>query len=52
MEFSLHAIRRPDVAGAPGRTRGRVRSELAVLVAESLEREGRVPIVPVLTWPG
>ena len=48
VEFSLHAIRRPDVAALLVEHEVRVRSELAVLVAESLEREGRVPTVPVL----
>ena len=48
VEFSLHAIRRPDVAALLVEHEVRVRSELAVLVAEALEREGRVPIVPVL----
>ncbi len=48
VEFSLHAIRRPGVAALLVEHEVRVRSELAVLVAEALEREGRVPIVPVL----
>jgi AcrR family transcriptional regulator len=48
VEFSLHAIRRPDVAALLVEHEVRVRSELAVLVAEALEREGRVPTVPVL----
>jgi AcrR family transcriptional regulator len=48
VEFSLHAIRRPEVAALLVEHEVRVRSELAVLVAEALEREGRVPIVPVL----
>ena len=48
VEFSLHAIRRPDVAALLVEHEVRVRSELAVLVAEALERERRVPTVPVL----
>ncbi len=46
-EFSLHAIRNPDVARLLVEHERRVRSELAVLVAEGLEREGRVPTIPV-----
>ena len=47
MEFSLHAIRRPDVARLLVEHERRVRSELAVLVTEALERAGRVPSLPV-----
>jgi AcrR family transcriptional regulator len=46
-EFSLHAIRQPDVAARLVEHERRVRSELAVLVAEALERSGRVPTIPV-----
>jgi AcrR family transcriptional regulator len=46
-EFSLHAIRHADVAALLVEHEGRVRSELAVLVAEALERAGRRPRVPV-----
>ncbi len=45
-EFSLHAIRRPDVAARLVEHERRVRSELAVLVAGALERSGRVPTIP------
>lgn len=48
MEFSLHAIRRPDVAALLVEHETRVRSELAVLIAQALELAGRVPAVPVL----
>jgi AcrR family transcriptional regulator len=47
MEFSLHAIRRPDVATLLVEHELRVRSELAVLVTEALEREERLPTLPV-----
>ena len=47
MEFSLHAIRRPDVAQLLVEHERRVRSELAVLVTEALEGAGRFPTVPV-----
>jgi AcrR family transcriptional regulator len=46
-EFSLHAIRHPEVAALLVEHERRVRSELAVLVAEALEGAGRVPTVPV-----
>jgi AcrR family transcriptional regulator len=46
-EFSLHAIRHPDVAALLVAHEVRVRAELALLVAEALERAGRVPTVPV-----
>jgi AcrR family transcriptional regulator len=46
-EFSLHAIRQPDVAARLVEHERRVRSELAALVAEALERGGRVPTIPV-----
>jgi len=47
VEFSLHAIRHPDVARFLVEHELRVRSELAVLVTEALEQEGRVPSLPV-----
>ena len=47
VEFSLHAIRRPDVAQLLVEHERRVRSELAVLVTEALESAGRVPTLPV-----
>jgi AcrR family transcriptional regulator len=47
VEFSLHAIRRPDVAQLLVEHELRVRSELAVLVTEALEASGRVPSRPV-----
>jgi AcrR family transcriptional regulator len=46
-EFSLHAVRHPDVAVLLVEHERRVRSELAVIVAEALERAGRVPTIPV-----
>jgi AcrR family transcriptional regulator len=46
-EFSLHAIRHHDVAVLLVEHERRVRSELAVLVADALERAGRVPTIPV-----
>jgi AcrR family transcriptional regulator len=46
-EFSLHAIRHPEVARLLVDHEVRVRSELAVLVAEALERAGRLPTLPV-----
>ena len=46
-EFSLHAIRHPEIAELLVEHEGRVRSELAVLVAEALERAGRIPTIPV-----
>lgn len=46
-EFSLHAIRQPDVAALLVEHELRVRSELAVLVAEALERAERIPTLPV-----
>jgi AcrR family transcriptional regulator len=45
-EFSLYAIRHPDVAALLVEHERRVRSELAVLVAEALESKGRLPIIP------
>ena len=48
MEFSLHAIRQPDVAALLVEHETRVRSELAVLIAEALRRAGRVPTRPVI----
>jgi AcrR family transcriptional regulator len=47
MEFSLHAIRQPDVAKLLVEHELRVRSELAVLVTEALEHAGRRPTLPV-----
>jgi AcrR family transcriptional regulator len=47
-EFSLRAIRRPDVAALLAGHEIRVRSELAVLITEALQRAGRVPIVPAI----
>jgi AcrR family transcriptional regulator len=48
MEFSLHAIRQPDVAALLVEHETRVRSELAVLIAEALRRAGRVPTRPAI----
>src|SRR6202034_1233214 len=42
-EFSLHAIRQPDVAKLLVEHEVRVRSELAVLVTEALEKVERLP---------
>jgi AcrR family transcriptional regulator len=47
MEFSLHAIRQPQVAALLVEHELRVRSELAVLVTEALERAERLPTLPV-----
>src|SRR6202034_4318244 len=47
MEFSLHAIRRPEVARLLVDHERRVRSELAVVVTEALERADRVATIPV-----
>ena len=47
LEFSLHAIRRPDVAQLLVEHERRIRSELAVLVTEAMESAGRVPTLPV-----
>ncbi len=46
-EFSLYAIRHPDAAALLVEHELRVRSELAVLVTEALERADRVPSIPV-----
>lgn len=46
-EFSLHAIRHPEVARLLVDHEQRVRSELAVLVTEALERAGRIPTLPI-----
>jgi AcrR family transcriptional regulator len=46
-EFSLHAIRQRDVAVRLVEHERRVRAELAVLVAEALERAGCRPTIPV-----
>jgi AcrR family transcriptional regulator len=46
-EFSLHAIRQPDVAELLVEHELRVRAELAVLVTEALELAGRIPTVAV-----
>jgi len=48
MEFSLHAIRRPEVAALLVQHEGRVRAELAALITQSLGRAGRVPTRPVI----
>lgn len=47
MEFSLHAIRHPGVAKLLVEHELRVRSELAVVVTEALERAERLPTLPV-----
>jgi AcrR family transcriptional regulator len=47
MEFSLHAIRRPEVAKLLVEHETRARSELAALLAAGLEGAGRVPTIPV-----
>jgi AcrR family transcriptional regulator len=47
MEFSLHAIRHPEVARLLVDHELRVRSELAVVVTEALEQADRVPTIPV-----
>ena len=47
MEFSLYAIRHPEVAALLVQHERRVRAELALLVAEALEQAGRVPTRPV-----
>ena len=46
-EFSLHAIRQPEVAKLLVEHEVRVRSELAVLVTEALEAAERFPTLPV-----
>jgi AcrR family transcriptional regulator len=46
-EFSLHAIRRPEVATLLVDHELRVRAELAVLVTEALELVGRLPTLAV-----
>ena len=46
-EFSLHAIRQPDLAKLLVEHEVRVRSELAVLVTEALEEAERLPTLPV-----
>jgi AcrR family transcriptional regulator len=46
-EFSLHAIRQTDVAKLLVEHELRVRSELAVLMTEALERAGRRPVLPI-----
>lgn len=46
MEFSLHAIRHPDVARLLVEHERRVRSEVAALATEALERADRVPTLP------
>jgi AcrR family transcriptional regulator len=46
-EFSLHAIRHPDVAELLVEHERRVRAELATLIAEALEQSGRRPSIPV-----
>ena len=47
MEFSLHAIRHPEVARLLVDHERRVRSELAVVVTDALERAERLPTLPV-----
>ena len=47
-EFSLHAIRHPGVASLLAEHETQVRSELAVLITEALQRAGRVPTIPVI----
>jgi len=47
VEFSLHAIRRHDVAVLLVEHERRVRAELAVLVSEALEAADRIPTLPV-----
>ena len=47
-EFSLHAIRHPDVAAILAEHEIRARSEFAVLIGEALDRAGRVPAIPVI----
>jgi AcrR family transcriptional regulator len=46
-EFSLHAIRHNDVATLLVEHELRVRSELAVLMTEALQRAGRRPTLPI-----
>ncbi len=46
-EFSLNAIRHPEIAALLVEHERRVRAELAVLITESLERSGRRPLIPV-----
>ena len=46
-EFSLHAIRHPEVAVLLADHERRVRAELAALIAEALEEMGRRPTIPV-----
>jgi AcrR family transcriptional regulator len=48
MEFSLHAIRRPEVAALLVEHEARARAELATLLVEVLEQAGRIPTVPVV----
>jgi AcrR family transcriptional regulator len=48
VEFSLHAIRHPEVAVQLVEHEARARAGLAALIAEALEQAGRVPIVPVM----
>jgi AcrR family transcriptional regulator len=47
MEFSLHAIRQPDVAQLLVEHELRIRAELSVLVTEALDLAGRIPTLPV-----
>jgi len=47
MEFTLHAIRRPQVAALLADHETRIRSELAGLLTAALESMGRVPLLPV-----
>ena len=50
-EFSLHAIRQADVAKLLVEHELRVRSELAVLMTEALERPDADPVLPSINWP-
>jgi AcrR family transcriptional regulator len=47
LEFSLHAIRQPEVAKLLVERELRVRSELALLLTEALEHADRIPTLPV-----
>ena len=47
MEFTLHAIRRPQVAALLADHETRIRTELAALLTAALTSMGRMPLVPV-----
>ncbi len=47
-EFTLHAIRHPEVAAVLVEHEARARSELAALIAEALDHARRFPTVPVI----